>query len=406
MVEPAITRGAPSAEELRGKFLLDPDVVFLNHGSFGACPAPVFDVYQHWQRELERQPVAFIQRRQDDLIDAARARLAAELNVRSDDLVFVPNATSGLNVFARSLRLQPGDEVLATDHEYGALNLTWNHLCQRWGATYIQQVIPLPVTTPEAMVDTFWAGVSDRTRVIFLSHLTSPTALIFPVAEICRRAREAGIISIIDGAHAPGQLPVDLTAIGADVYSGNCHKWMCSPKGAAFLHVRPEYQEIVESLTVSWGWGEGFRPYDGTSRSQFVRRNQWQGTRDSASYLAVPAALDFLEEHRWDVVRDRCHQQLKGVATKIAGLTGLDPISPQTPDWIAQLGAIPLPPVNPLALKARLYDEYRIEVPLTSHDGKVAIRVSVQGYVTDVDLDRLVKALDALLPEMARESAA
>lgn len=251
---------APSAAELRSMFLLDPEVIFLNHGSFGACPKPVFDSYQHWQRELERQPVEFIQRRQDDLIDSARGRLASELNVPPDDVVFVPNATSGLNVFARSMKLQPGDEILATDHEYGALNLTWQHVCARTGAKYVQQEIPLPVTTPEAMIETLWQGVTDRTKVIFLSHLTSPTALIFPVAEICHRAREAGIISIIDGAHAPGQLPLDLIAIGADVYSGNCHKWMCSPKGAAFLYVRPEHQEIVEALTVSWGWGRASGP--------------------------------------------------------------------------------------------------------------------------------------------------
>lgn len=400
IAEPMTTEKAPSAEDLRAKFLLDSDIVFLNHGSFGACPAPVFETYQHWQRELERQPVAFIQRRQDDLIDAARARLAAELNVPHDDLVFVQNATSGLNVFARSLQLQPGDEILTTDHEYGALNLTWNHLCRRWGATYVQQEIPLPVTTPEDMVETFWQGVTERTRVIFLSHVTSPTALIFPVAEICRRAREAGIISVIDGAHAPGQIPLDLSAIGADVYAGNCHKWMCSPKGAAFLYVRPEHQEFVEALTVSWGWGEGFRPYDGSSRSQFIRRNQWQGTRDSASYLAVPAALDFLHEHNWGAVRERCHAQLTSVANRIGLLTGLEPISPQTADWIAQLGAIPLPRIDARAAKDRLWEEYRIEVPVTSYRDNPMIRVSVQGYVTDADLDRLVGALEQLLSEM------
>lgn len=392
---------APAAQALRSMFLLDPDVIFLNHGSFGACPRPVFDSYQHWQRELERQPVEFIQRRQDELIDSARSRLARELNVPDDDVVFVPNATSGLNVFARSMQLQPDDEILATDHEYGALNLTWRHVCARTGAKYVQQAIPLPVTTPESVIETLWQGVTDRTKVIFISHLTSPTALIFPIAEICRRAREAGIISIIDGAHAPGQLPLDLTVIGADVYSGNCHKWMCSPKGAAFLYVRPEHQPMVEALTVSWGWGEGFRPYAGESRSQFIRRNQWQGTRDSASYLAVPAALDFLTANHWDLVRDRCHQQLQDVADRIGKLTGLDPVAPDDQGWTAQLGAIPLPPVDAPALKQRLWDDYRIEVPLSGYDGQTMIRVSVQGYVTSSDLDQLVSALETLLPELA-----
>jgi isopenicillin-N epimerase len=251
------------------------------------------------------------------------------------------------------------------------------------------------------MVEKLWEGVTDRTRIIFLSHLTSPTALIFPVEEICRRAREAGIMAVVDGAHAPGQLPLDLTAIGADVYSGNCHKWMCSPKGAAFLYVRPEHQDIVEALTVSWGWGEEFRPYTGGSRSQFIRRNQWQGTRDSASYLAVPAALDFLTDHQWDAVRERCHQQLTTVASRIRAITGLSPISPQTEDWIAQLGAVPLPDVDAPVLKQRLWDEYHIEVPLSSYNGQTMVRLSVQGYVTDADLDLLVSALTTLLPRTA-----
>ncbi len=215
----------PGPEALRELFLLDPEVVFLNHGSFGACPRPVFEVYQAWQRELEWQPVEFLQRRANTLLDEARTRLAAYVNATPDDLVFVPNATIGLNIVARSLPLQPGDEILATDHEYGALDLTWAHVCRKTGARYVRHQIPVPLTgTPEELADAFWAAVTPRTRVVFLSHLTSPTALIFPVAEICRRAREAGIVSIVDGAHVPGHLPLDLTAVGADAYSGNCHK--------------------------------------------------------------------------------------------------------------------------------------------------------------------------------------
>ncbi len=209
--------------DLTELFLLRPDIIFLNHGSFGACPRPVFDEYQRWQRELERQPVEFLGRRFDGLLRAAREPLAQYVNCDPDELVYVPNATTGLNIVARSLALQPGDEILSTDHEYGALERTWTFLAEKTGAVYRRQPIPVPVTTADEFIERFWSGVTPRTRVIFLSHLTSPTALIFPVQELCRRAREVGILSIVDGAHTVGQIPLDLTALGADFYSSNCH---------------------------------------------------------------------------------------------------------------------------------------------------------------------------------------
>ncbi|HBY06555.1 MAG TPA: hypothetical protein DEH22_01705 [Chloroflexi bacterium] len=211
----------PSQKEL---FLLDPDVIFLNHGSFGACPRPVFEVYQQWQLELERQPVEFLGRRASPLLAEARAALAEYLHCQPDEVVYANNPTTAINLIVRSLPLQPGDEILATDHEYGAMERTWHFVCQKTGAIYRQQHIPLPVSTSEAFVETFWAGVTPQTRVIFISHITSPTGLIFPIAEICQRARQAGILTIVDGAHAPGQIPLDLTALGADFYTGACHK--------------------------------------------------------------------------------------------------------------------------------------------------------------------------------------
>src|SRR6185369_9930626 len=174
---------------LKALFLLDPEVIYLNHGSFGACPIPVFETYQNWQRELERQPVEFLGRRADTLLDSARASIGTYLNADPDDLIFVPNATIGINTVVRSLTLEPGDEILATDHEYGAIDYTWQFICGKTGAKYIRHPIPLPVTTPEAFVESLWSQVNPRTKVISISHITSPTALIFPVAEICRRAR-------------------------------------------------------------------------------------------------------------------------------------------------------------------------------------------------------------------------
>lgn len=375
-----------SPELLRPRFLLDDDVVFLNHGSFGACPEPVWTVYQAWQRELERQPVAFVSRRSDALLRSARSHLAAYLNVQPDDLSFVVNATSGLNVVARSLPLRPGDEILTTNLEYGALDFTWEHLCARMGATYRKQVIPTPFTAPGAIVDAIWDGVTERTRAIFLSHITSGTSVILPVKEICRRARDAGILTIVDGAHAPGQVPLDLITLGADIYAGNCHKWLCAPKGAAFLHVRPEHQDWVESLTISWGWRPGHT---------FLTRNEQQGTRDIAAFLAVPRAIEFQTEHGWPRIRQRCHERLATLRTRLHDALDEPMLYPNEGDWFSQMALITVPAMDARALEQRLLHIHGIEVPCTQHDGQVFVRVSVQGYTTDADLDALESALRA-----------
>jgi isopenicillin-N epimerase len=208
---------------LRESFLLDPGIVYLNHGSFGACPRPVFEAYQEWQGMLERQPVKFMQRR-EPLLREAREALGAYLHADADDLVYVTNVTLGLNAVARSLPLAPGDEVLTTDHEYGSMNRMWEWVCEKRGARYVRRPVPLPIRSAEEVIDAVWSGVTAHTRVLYLSHITSPTALILPVEPLVRRAREAGILTVVDGAHAPGQVPVDLEALGADFYGGNCHK--------------------------------------------------------------------------------------------------------------------------------------------------------------------------------------
>ncbi len=379
---------------LRDQFLLDPDVAFLNHGSYGACPRPVFETYQRLQLELERQPVEFLGRRHDEMLKNARASLGAYLNVEADDLIFVPNATTGINSVARSLALRPGDEILTTDHEYGAMNHTWQFMCGKTGACYVQHPIPLPVAAVEEVVESFWQAVTPRTRVIFISHITSPTALILPVAEICRRAREAGIMTVIDGAHAPGQIPLDVTALGADFYAGNCHKWLCAPKGSGFLYARPEHHRLIEPLVISWGW---------LPDSTFVSRNEWQGTRDISAFLSVPAAIEFQQANHWDEVRQRCHALASQTRQRLADLTGLASIAPDSSEWFAQMIAAPLPANDTEVLKRRLYDEYRVEVPLTAWNGSNGIRVSFQGYNTQEDADRLVGALSVLLPQVISE---
>lgn len=378
---------------LKSRFLLRPDIVYLNHGSFGACPRQVFETYQRWQRELERQPVAFLGRRAKDLLAEARAKLAVYLGCQANEVIYFSNPTTAVNMVARSLHLIPGDEILASDHEYGAMDRTWRFLCQQRGARYIRQPIPLPLATQEDFVDAFWQGVTARTRAVFLSHITSPTALIFPVEEVCRRARRAGLLSIIDGAHAPGQIPLDLPALGADLYTGACHKWLCAPKGSAFLYARPEVQPALEPLVVSWGW-ETDEPGD----SPFIDHHEWQGTRDLAAFLSVPAAIEFQQQHDWAAIRQRCHRLLSQARRQIHERTGLEPLCSDGPGWFAQMAAARLPPVDVVLLQRRLYQKYRIEVPLHRWNDQPLIRVSVQAYNTEEDLAALLEALSELLP--------
>jgi len=381
---------------LRDLFLLRPDVVFLNHGSFGACPRPVFEAYQAWQLELERQPVDFLGRRLAGLMREAREALADFIVADADDLVYVPNATTGLNIVARSLPLEPGDEVLATDHEYGALDRTWQFICAKRGAHYIRQPVATPVTSVQQVVEAIWSGVTDRTRVLFFSHITSPTAIITPVAELVRRARQAGISTVIDGAHGPGQVPLDLKQLGADFYVGNCHKWMMAPKGSAFLYARPDSQPLLEPLVVSWGWHS-----ETPGPSRFIDEQEYQGTRDIAACLAVPAAIQFMKTHNWPAVQRGCHQLVRHARHAITELTNLAPVTPDAPTWFGQMAAFPLPACDGETLQYRLYNEFAVEIPITIWNGQPLVRISVQGYNTQADVDALLEALASLLPQVA-----
>lgn len=383
-----------SMNNLKHQFLIDPDITFLNHGSFGATPCPVFAAYQDWQRRLEKQPVQFLISELPDLLAEARRTLGQYLNADPDNLVYIPNATFGLNIIARSLKLNPGDEVLTTDHEYGACNNIWQFLSEKRGFVYKQQPIPLPLESDEALVESFWQGVSARTKVVFISHITSTTAVTFPVTEICRRAKEAGILTIIDGAHAPGQIPLDLQEINADFYFGNAHKWLCSPKGAAFLFARPDRHHLLEPLVVGWGWGENRTV---TYGSDYLDYFQWLGTNDLSAYLSVPDAIAFQEAHHWEDVRRECHLILQEALGQMSHLTGL--ASPYPDDsFYHQMAVAPLPQITNLeAFKTHLYDEFRVEIPCIQWHDSQFIRISIQGYNSHKDVDALLKALQKML---------
>ena len=379
---------------MKNLFLLDPSIVFLNHGSFGACPAKVLETCQWWQREMERNPVGFLGRRSAQLLAQSRSVLARYLGAQPEHLVYVPNATCGVNTVARSIPLLEGDEILTTDHEYGACDNTWDFVCRRTGAKYVPMEIPLPFRAEE-FTERLWAGVTPRTRLIYLSHVTSTTALIFPIAELCRRARKAGVFTLIDGAHAPGHIPLDLDKLGADFYTGNCHKWLCAPKGGAFLHARPEHHRLLDATIISWGytpesrWSADFDKHTGANLLE--RRHQWQGTRDLAPFLTVPAAIEFQARHDWDKVRRDCHALAQETLWRICALTGLNPIC-QDSDF-GQMVVIPVPSLNAESLQGTLFDRYRIEIPVTGHKHRHFLRLSVQGYNTREDADTLVQAV-------------
>jgi len=382
-------------DKLRSHFLLDPTVTFLNHGSFGATPREVLEVYHDWQRRLESQPVKFLGRELPDLLRSARRALGRFLQADPDNLVFIPNATFGVNVIARTFNFQPGDELLTSDQEYGACDNVWRYIGQRSRLKMVQREIPLPLPSDDEIVEIIWSGVTKQTRLIFLSHITSPTAVRLPVEQICQRARKAGILTLIDGAHAPGQIELNLTDFGADFYTGNCHKWLMAPKGSAFLHIRPEHQDTIQPLVVSWGWGENC-PYPSDSHLQAVL--EWWGTKDPAAYLSVPEAIQFQTAHHWDAVREKCRKLLEETLEKIQKITGLPSLYGTEKNRFCQVGAAFLPSDNkPDTLQAWLYDKHRIEIPVIHWRDQWLIRPSVQGYNTEEDLEMLVEALNEYL---------
>lgn len=377
---------------LKSQFLLDPEITFLNFGSFGACPKPVFDVYQNWQRILEREPVQFIAVKGPEYLKTVREALAQFLQADADDLVYVTNPTYAVNIVAKNIQLEAGDEVLTTNLEYGACDRTWNYYCQQQQAIYRQQPISLPLTTKEKFLEEFFSGINSKTKVIFLSHITSATALILPVKEICEMAREKGILTVIDGAHAPAQISLNLTELGADVYIGACHKWMMAAKGSSFFYVRKEHQHRFDPLVISWGY-ESLYP----SHSRFLDYHQMNGTRDFSAFLSTPAAIQFMQENHWDEVKESSRELVKAYALKFCDLFGTQPLCPLTEEFLGQMFSIPIPTTKPETLQKLLFDRYRIEIPVAMQNQRYYLRYSIQAFNSQEDLDRLFDALNEII---------
>ena len=371
-------------------FLLDPDITFLNHGSYGACSKPVFKEYQDWQQKLENQPVQFMTNQVYSAMEKSRESMSQFVGCDEEELVFFQNPTTAVTNVIYNLDLKPGDEVLMSNHEYGALVRAWKMWGKKTGVNIIQQDISMPVTTEENFIEDFWKGVTPQTKVVFLSHITSSTALIFPIEKIIKLAKEQNILTIIDGAHVPAHIPLNIHELGCDFYTGACHKWLCAPKGSSFLFVKKEHQDWVKPVVVSWG-----KDGDDPTPSEFIQNFQWQGTRDMSAFLTIPTAINFyIKEIR--PYQESCKKIIQDTYSEFQSVLNTEPISAGK-EWLAQLVAHPLPKNIPSNLKKRLWEEYQIEIPVFEWNGQAYVRVSIQVYNTQKDVDLLMSALRSLI---------
>jgi isopenicillin-N epimerase len=402
----------PSA--LAAHWELDPDVTFLNHGSFGACPRAVLTVQREWQDRMEAEPVRFLARELDDHLADARATLGRFVGANPDDLAFVANATGAVNAVVRSLRFQPGDEILTTDHEYNAVLNVLRHVAARDGATVVVVPLPFPARSADDVLERILSKAAARTRLAVFSHVTSPTAIVLPVERLVPALAERGIDTLVDGAHAPGMVPLELDRLGAAYYAGNLHKWVCAPKGAAFLHVRRDRQPGVRPGTISHGANAPLG-----KRSAFRLEFDWQGTLDPTPWLSVPAAISFiadLVDGGWPSVMARMHRLMLEARDAIAGV--LETEGYGTPEsMLGAMTAAAMPASGPLGggaspdqsspldsdpLQTMLFDQFGVEVPIvgwpvpaaeTTGPVRRIIRVSTALYNDRADIERLVAAL-------------
>jgi isopenicillin-N epimerase len=372
--------------ELKTLFMLDSSITYLNHGSFGACPKPIFDDLIKWQKQLENEPVRHLAYDIYPLLEKSRKSLSKYIGCDKDDLIFTPNPSTALNTVIKSLDLNKGDEILTTNHEYGALDKTWSFICKKTGAKYIKQKINLPLISNENFINQLISGITDKTKIIFLSHITSSTALIFPAEEICKIAKKKNIMCIIDGAHVPGHMKLDISTIDPDVYVGACHKWMCSPKGVSFLYVKNSLQNMIDPLVVSWGY-EAEEP----GHSQFLDYHQWQGTRDMSAYLTISKTIEFLNKNKWDEVASECREINLWARKEINQLLSQKPLCSEK--FLGQMSSIYLNFKNPIQTQIDFYIKYNIQIPFIMWNNISLIRISIQAYNEKEDVYKLLDAL-------------
>lgn len=372
---------------MKNLFLLDPSITYLNHGSFGACPISVFNDYQSWQKKLEQQPVQFITKHLWRHLEEARKELSGFLNCHGDDILLFPNPTTAINNVIENLNLNKGDEVLMTQHEYGALVRAWSRSSKKNNFTIIQQSVDVPVNSKKNFIKQFLSGITVNTKVLFISQITSQTGLIFPVKEICEYARKKGIITIVDGAHVPGHIDLNISNLDCDFYTGTCHKWLCAPKGSSFLYVEKSFQESIKPQVMSWG-EEG----DDPGPSQFQMDFQWQGTKDMSSFLSIPSAIHFIESNNWKENHKLNKELILEVSNDLKNLFETDPLF-KSEDWVGQMVSHPLPSAAPENLKEILWEKFSIEVPVFEWKKQKYMRVSAHFYNGKNDMKTLINAL-------------
>jgi isopenicillin-N epimerase len=380
----------PDWPSVKARWTLDPAIAFLNHGSFGATPRSVLDAQQAWREQMERRPVEFLYRRLPSLLGDVREEVAAFLRADPAGVVFVPNATTGVATVLAAADLGPGDEVLTTDHAYPAVLNALASTAASTRAHISAVLVPVPVPRPEEIAELVAAGITERTKLALVDHVTSSTGAIFPIGTIVALCRQREIPVLVDAAHAPGMLPVDLEELNPDFWIGNFHKWVCAPKGAAALFVSKEHRAAVRPLVPSHGYGSGLH-------AEF----DWTGTNDPTAHLSIPAALRFMADLGWDRLRRHNHELAglgRSLVAEAAGTAAL-----MSGDQFGSMSLVALPegtaatPEDAAALQARLYDEAHIEVPLMPWHDRVFVRLSAQAYNCPGDYERLAAALPALL---------
>lgn len=379
----------------RSQWTFPDGVTYLNHGSFGPSPEIVRRAKEVLSRELELNPMDFLTRQLEDRLDGALDKLATFVGCDGRDLAFVDNATSGMNVVAQSIPLKTGDEVLFTDHEYGAVMRIWRETCQKAGARVVVQPLPFPISSADELVAQFFSGVTQKTKLIVVSHITSPTAVKLPVKDICAEARRRGILTCIDGPHAIAMMPLNLNEIDADFYSASCHKWLAAPFGSGFLYVKRKHQQALKPAVISWGGSLAGKPF------RWLDELHWSGTRDPAAWLSVPVAIQFLEDLGVEKFRTTTHELARYARQQINSSFGADTFYPDSLDWYGSMIAMPLPAAVPVPsqwggpheLQKRLWERHKIEVPVMKWHEQLYLRVSCYLYNTREDIDRLVAAL-------------